>query len=113
MAPQTDREDSVQEDERVFLCLLSYFLFVPSQVITINCAMRAVQTRVYREASTNPSSAFSPGFSDAIAYHISTVIFLTARIKKWILPHIHSSALLPHLQRKKMVCHQKKVTRHM
>jgi hypothetical protein len=64
-----------------YACSLFFFLFVPSWVITINCAMRAVQRWVYREASTNPSSAFSPSFLEAIAYHIFTVLFLTARIK--------------------------------
>lgn len=43
--------------------------------------MRAVQRWVYREASTNPSSAFSPSFLEAIAYHIFPALFLTARIK--------------------------------
>lgn len=43
--------------------------------------MRAVQRWVYREASTNPSSAFSPSFLEAIAYHIFPTLFLTARIK--------------------------------
>lgn len=63
------------------LSLSPFFLFVPSQVITINCAMRAGLRWVYREASTNPSSAFSPSFLEAIAYHIFTVLLLTARIK--------------------------------
>lgn len=74
-----------QEDERdVFMPAPSLplsFLFVPSQVITINCAMRAALRSVYREANTNPSSAFRPSFLEAIAYHIFTVLFLTARIK--------------------------------
>lgn len=74
-----------QEDERaVFMPAPSLplsFLFVPSQVITINCAMRAALRSVYREASTNPSSAFRPSFLEAIACHIFTVLFLTARIK--------------------------------
>lgn len=43
--------------------------------------MWAVQRWVYREASTNPSSAFSPSFLEAIAYHIFPALFLTARIK--------------------------------
>lgn len=43
--------------------------------------MRAVQRWVYREASTNPSSAFSPSFLEAIAYHILPALFLKARIK--------------------------------
>lgn len=67
-----------QEDERdVFMPAPSLplsFLFVPSQVITINCAMRAALRSVYREASTNPSSAFRPSFLEAIA-----------------LPHFHCS----------------------
>lgn len=37
-----DRKDHHQKDKRMFLCLLSFFLFVPSWVITINCAMWAV-----------------------------------------------------------------------
>lgn len=88
-----DKGDHRQEDERMFLCLLSLFLFVPSWVITINCAMRAVQRWVYREASTNPSSAFSPSFLEAIAYHIFPALFLKARIKVELTPRLPSTIL--------------------
>lgn len=55
--------------------------------------MRAALRPVYREASTDPSSAFSLSFLEAIAYHIFTVLFSQLELK-WILPHSHSNALL-------------------
>lgn len=104
-----DKGDRLQEDERMFLCLLSFFLFVPSWVITINCAMRAVERWVYREASTNPSSAFSPSFLEAIVYHIFPALFLTARIKVDFTTQSHQCHP-PHLQnedtRWRLVYHQ-------
>lgn len=82
MAPRTwQRGLSSGRWKHVFMPALSLFLFVLSWVVTINCAMRAVQRWVYRETSTNPSSAFSPSFLEAIVYHISPALFLTARIK--------------------------------
>lgn len=56
--------------------------------------MRAVQRWVYREASTNPSSAFSPSFLEAIAYHIFPALFLKARIKVEFTTRL-PNALLP------------------
>lgn len=82
MAPRTwQRGLSSGRWKDVFMPALSLFLFVPSWVITINCAMRAVQRWVYRETSTNPSSAFSPSFLEAIAYRMFSALFLTARVK--------------------------------
>lgn len=55
--------------------------------------MRAVQRWVCREASTNPSRAFSPSFLEAIAYHILPALFLKARIKVEFTTQLPSALL--------------------
>lgn len=110
MAPQTwQKQTSSGRWKDIVMPTLSFFLFVPSWVITINCVMWAVQRWVYRETSTDPSSAFSPSFLEAIAYHIFPALFSQPELK-WILPHNQLNVLLPHYhtedERRLMVNHQ-------
>lgn len=78
--------------------------------------MRAVQRWVYREAGTNPSSAFSPSFLEAIAYHILPALFLKARIKVEFTTQLPNTLLLLTSKMKTedgywSITH--KITRHM